>query len=149
MKHTSALSENSPRIALLSVQPIYVERIVAGQKLLEFRRRWTSMPVDHLVIYSSSPVQRIVLTARVVKVLEGSPSWLWKLAKSKGGGVTRRELYEYFSGLAKGFAIELGDVLSFKEGLDPRDLFRRFRAPQSFKYLLPREFRQIMSYELM
>lgn len=145
MKNSCVSSTMPLRVALLSVQPQHVERIVTGEKLLEFRRRWTSLPVDALVVYSSSPIQKIMLSARVASVICGSPTFLWEMARKKGGGLTRRELYDYFSGIAKGFAIELADVLRFGDGIDPWRLFRGFQAPQSFRYLRLTEYQHILA----
>lgn len=123
------------RPALISIQPRYVEKILAGEKVLEFRRRWAAQPVDALVIYSSSPEQRIVAVAKVRTLHHGSPTHLWKLAQEKGGGVTRSELYSYFSDKHQGYAIELSWVLKGKSKIDPKSLFGTFRPPQSFHYM--------------
>lgn len=133
------------RPVLLSIQPQFAERILSGDKVLEFRRVWAASSVDAIAIYSSSPVQRIVGIARVKTVHHGSPTSLWELARQKGGGISRRQLYEYFRGKRIGYAIELEDVVEVDGGRDPKALFEGFRAPQSFQYLDASEFQRIIA----
>jgi len=142
--HSSDLFPKPPRIALISIRPCYVEKILAGEKRLEFRRRWAAEPVDKLVIYSSSPTQRIVAAVDVVGVTEASPTALWELAREKGGGVTRQLIYEYFSGKKTGFAIELADVHEFESPVDPKKVFKNFLAPQSFRYIDAKDYSRIL-----
>ena len=142
---TKDLFPMPPRVALISIRPVFVEKILAGEKRLEFRRSWASEPVDVLVIYSSSPTQRIVATVNVLGVTEGSPTALWGLAKKKGGGVTRQLLYDYFEGKKSGFAIEIADIFEFEQPIDPKKLFKDFIAPQSFRYLDSKDYAKILS----
>lgn len=142
---TKDLFSKPPRVALISIRPCFVEKILSGEKRLEFRRSWAAEPVDVLVIYSSSPTQMIVATVNVVGVTEGSPTALWELAKEKGGGVTRQLIYDYFEGKKSGFAIEIADVLEFEQAVDPKKLFKDFVAPQSFRYLDSKDYDRILS----
>lgn len=132
------------RAALISIHPRYVDKIISGEKKLEFRRSWAVQPVDGLVIYATSPVQRIVALVEVEKVIFGSPNKLWSLSKDLGGGISRRDLFAYLDGKATAVAIELGTVTPFVDGLDPTRLFgQEFRAPQSFRYLKQEEHRKL------
>jgi predicted transcriptional regulator len=127
--------KQADRPVLISIQPAFAEKILAGRKVLEFRRSWAASPVDALVIYASSPRRKIVAIARVAVVHEGSPTALWQLAREKAAGISRRQLYSYFQGKQSGYAIELSTIVRTNGGIDPRSLFRNFRAPQSFHYL--------------
>jgi predicted transcriptional regulator len=141
---TKDLFPKPPRVALISIRPCYVEKILSGEKRLEFRRSWAAEPVDVLVIYASSPAQKIVATVDVVNVTEGSPTALWELAKEKGGGVTRQLIYDYFAGKKFGFAIEIADVIEFEFPIDPKMVFKNFLAPQSFRYLDAKDYNRIL-----
>lgn len=141
---TKDLFPKPPKAALISIRPRFVEKILSGEKRLEFRRSWAAEPVDILVIYSSSPVQRIVATANVVSLTEGSPTALWELAKVKRGGVPRQLIYDYFEGKKTGFAIEISDVLELESHVDPKKVFKNFIAPQSFRYLDAKDFDKIL-----
>ena len=141
---TKDLFPRQPRVALISIRPHYVEKILSGEKRLEFRRSWAADSIDVLVIYSSSPTQKIVAAVNVVGVTEGSPTALWELAKEKGGGVTRQVIYDYFEGKKSGFAIEIADVLEFERPVDPKKVFKGFLAPQSFRYLEAKDYNKIL-----
>ncbi len=130
--------------ALISIHPNYVEKILSGEKRLEFRRRWAATQVDYLVIYATSPVQQIMSVAQVGQVFRGSKSRLWELAQSKGGGISRRKLFEYMEGKNEGVALELSNILKIPDGINPHTFFGKdFRPPQSFRYLTPFEFAKL------
>lgn len=142
--HTKKLFATPPRVALISIRPCHVDKILSGEKRLEFRRKWAAEPVDMLVIYSTSPTKRLVATANIVKVTEASPTALWELAKAKKGGVSRQLIYDYFSGVAYGYAIEISNVREFAVPIDPQKVFQNFIAPQSFRYLEVGEYSKIV-----
>lgn len=143
MMNLKQLLRQAVKPALISIQPRYVKKIFSGEKVLEFRRIWAAKPVDALVIYSSSPEQRIVAIACVGALHHGSPTKLWELARIKGGGVSRRELYAYFQGKRKGYAIELTGVLKAELEVDPKSLFVNFKPPQSFQYLSAEDYEKV------
>ena len=68
--------------------------IYAGEKKLEFRRVWAKTPVEGLIIYSTSPIQKIVAIAKIKQVHYGSIKTLHKLCREKSGGLTKKELYD-------------------------------------------------------
>lgn len=133
----------SGRAILLSIKPKYADLILSGRKRVEFRRTWAADQVGLIVIYASSPVQRIVATVEVSEVVCASLTKLWSYCTSHGGGLTRRELIEYFDGKAKGYAALLGEVRKLKKPIDPQGLFADFSAPQSFRYLTAPEVKKI------
>lgn len=128
-------SNTTPKTVLISIKPEHVEKILTGQKTLEFRRSWAKYPVDKLVIYSTSPQKRIVAIADIKNLYKGSPNFLWLLSKEKKGGISRRFLYSYFHGKKEGFAIELDNIFTLPVSVDPRLIFKKFTSPQSFCYV--------------
>ncbi|BAP87352.1 putative uncharacterized protein [Burkholderiales bacterium GJ-E10] len=131
-------------VALISIRPEYAEKILAGEKRLEFRRVWAARPVDVLAIYATAPVQRIVGLAWIEHVHHGSKTKLWELGKQHGGGIIRRKLFSYLSGRKEAVALVIGRHQRFADALDPRRVFDvNFRPPQSFRYLRPEEIRQL------
>ncbi len=122
--------------ALISIHPSYAEKILSGEKRIEFRRRWAASQVKFLAIYVTLPVQQIVAVAHINEIFYGSKNRLWNLAKSKGGGISRRKLFEYMEGRKEGVALELSQIIKFPEGVNPFLLFGdKFHPPQSFRYL--------------
>lgn len=134
------------RTALISIHPEYAEKIFAGEKKFEFRRRWTSRSVETLFIYATAPVQRIVGFAKIARVTQGTPTQLWRLTHQVNGGFSKSKLFAYFRSSKTGVAIELSKVTPMPSGIDPRVcLGRGFRPPQSFRYLSEKEISQINS----
>lgn len=131
------------KFALLSIFPRYANKILSGEKRLEFRKSWASEDVSALVIYATAPIQKIVGIARVKKVHQGSATALWRLARLINGGVSRRVLYEYFRGKQEGFAIEIESVLPCSIPLEPETYLPNFNPPQSFNYLDKETFERI------
>lgn len=134
------------RTALISIHPEYAEKIFAGEKKFEFRRRWTNRSVGTLFIYATAPVQRIVGFAKIARVTQGTPTQLWRLTQQVNGGISKSKLFAYFGSSKTGVAIELSKVTPMPSGIDPRlCLGRGFRPPQSFRYLSEKEISQINS----
>ncbi|RXZ36090.1 ASCH domain-containing protein [Oxalobacteraceae bacterium CAVE-383] len=125
----------SGRIVLLSIKPKYAELILAGSKRVEFRRSWAAQEVTKIVLYSSSPIQKIVGIVEVEDVVTASATTLWKTCVERGGGLTREELRSYFSGKSQGFGLLLGNVLEFANSIEPSEIIKNFVPPQSFRYL--------------
>lgn len=131
------------KYALLSIYPRYANKILSGEKRLEFRKSWAANDVAAFVIYATAPIQKIVGIARIKKVHQGSATALWKLAREMGGGVSRRVLYDYFRDKREGFAIEIESVLPCSNPLDPEKFLPSFNPPQSFTYLDRVAFKRI------
>lgn len=145
MTHSSTdlFNQQPGRLVLLSLLPRYAEKIAAGTKKVEFRRSWTPEMVSVLALYATAPSSRLIGATSVRAVIQGSPTALWHLSQKHGGGVSRRELYEYFKGKKNGFALLLGEVELFEPSINLKQQASDFRAPQSFRFLLPEEFEQM------
>jgi predicted transcriptional regulator len=143
----SLFQESSPhpggRAILLSIKPKYADLILSGSKRVEFRRSWAAQEVSVIVLYSSSPIQKIVGTVEVSEVVIASPTSLWKTCTERGGGLTRDELRSYFTGKPQGVAVMLGKVSASADHVEPSDVIGNFVPPQSFRYLQAAEYRKI------
>lgn len=136
MKNSEILFPATANVALISIHPLYADRILSGEKRWEFRRSWAKQPIDYLAIYSTSPVKRIVAVVEVGQEIRASKNKLWELSRDHGGGISRRKLYAYLEGKAEAIALELKNRLILHESIDPFEIFGdNFRAPQSFQYL--------------
>lgn len=132
------------RAVLLSIKPKYADLILSGSKRVELRRNWPSNDVGVIVIYASSPVQRIVGLAFVEKVEECTLEQLWEISKANGGGVTFEELKSYIRGKKTAYGIMLGEIKIARNPIDPKMLFSEFSPPQSFLYLSAVEFLRVV-----
>jgi predicted transcriptional regulator len=128
---------------LLSVKPKFANLIVEGSKLIELRRTIPAQNVGTIAIYSSSPVQMIVALADVKETIQASPNKIWEIAKCNGGGLTKAELLAYFESKRTGFALMLENVRVYGKPVQPTKVFKPFSAPQSFRYLTPKELKKL------
>lgn len=118
---------------MLSINPEYVEKILAGSKKYEFRKRLANKTVDKIIIYSTSPIMKVVGEVEVIKVISSSPSALWEQTK-KSAGISRDKYRKYFKGCKVAYAYQLGEVVKYNP---PKKLseFNVNLPPQSFIYL--------------
>lgn len=137
------LQPEGPRAVLLSVKPRFAELILSGVKKVEFRRIWAAQPVGLAVIYSSSPVQRIVGIVGINGTFVASPSKVWAKCLTLGPGLQRKELMEYFAGKDEACGVLLGEVTLPPKPVPPKSLFKGFRPPQSYRYLSTTELRRV------
>ena len=95
---------------ILSVKPEYASKILAGEKLYEYRKVIFRQPVEKVFIYASSPISMIV-------------------------GVTQAFFNRYFKGKPVGYAIRMKEVVAYAVPISPFRLREDFKAPQSFIYI--------------
>lgn len=121
--------------ALLSIKPIYVDRILDGSKRFEFRRRiFGRTDVTRVVIYSTSPVSKIVAEFDIQKIIQSDPARLWELT-FEFSGINRSAFDEYFDGRTQAFALQIGQVHRLPEPIAPSELISNFTPPQSYMYM--------------
>lgn len=121
-------------LALLSIKPDYVEKIFTDQKLYEYRKVIFKKEVKKVIVYSTMPVGLIVGEFDIDYILVDYPNELWRKTKTVSG-VEESFFLQYFQGRDKGYAIKIGKKKKYPKPIDPKKLFDRFVAPQSFMYL--------------
>lgn len=121
------------RSILLSVNPEYVDKIFAGSKKYEYRKRLAIKTVDKILIYSTAPIMNVVGAVQVVETISASPTALWECTK-KFAGISREKYRKYFKGCKVAYAYQLGRVIRYDP---PKELgeFNVNLPPQSFIYL--------------
>lgn len=143
MRFQECLRPQGPRAVLLSVRPRFAEQILAGTKTVEFRRSWAAQPVGLAVIYSSSPIQRLVGIVEIEGMVVAAPTTVWTKCRALGPGLERNELMEYFIGKERAYGLLLGGITLPTKPVPPKSLFKGFRPPQSYRYLSTTELRRI------
>jgi predicted transcriptional regulator len=127
----------SQRDVVLSIKPIYSEKILEGKKTVELRRRFpVSAPNGALAyIYSTSPVKAMVGTACIRDILKLPVEKIWKEFENTAF-ISREQFDRYFAGQDHGFAIVFDGVRSFSRPLPLTELREKFgfEPPQSFLY---------------
>ena len=117
----------------MSIKPEYAEKIFSGEKHFEYRKRKCSKSVTSMIIYETSPVKKVVGEASILKILQDTPSKIWKLT-STFSGVSEDFFYEYFNNCDLATAYALGNIERFS---CPKDLscYGISKAPQSYIYI--------------
>lgn len=118
---------------LLSINPEYVDKIFAGSKKYEYRKRLAIKKVDKILIYSTAPIMKVVGEVQVVETTSASPTTLWECTK-RFAGISREKYRKYFKGCKVAYAYQLGQIIQYNP---PKDLseFNVKVPPQSFIYL--------------
>jgi predicted transcriptional regulator len=124
-----------PTSVLLSVKPAFASAIFAGTKIFEFRRAlFVARDVERIVVYASSPIQRVIGEFKIGDIISMAPKSLWA-ETCHGAGISRKYFESYFHGCALGHAIGVKHARYYS---CPRQLMLHYgfaRPPQSFCYL--------------
>lgn len=130
------------RAAVFSIKPHLIEAIISGDKRFEFRRVRPALEYgDTVFMYSTSPEMAIVGEFTCGRILEGSPTSLWRKL-GKDSGTSRAGLLDYFSDKDTGFAIEIEKPLVWSHPLNLasiREGAPGFHPPQSYRFLSPQD----------
>lgn len=118
---------------LLSINPKHVKNIMNGRKIYEFRKRACKRHVDKIIIYSTTPVMKIVGEAEVADVLIDEPDEIWKATHQKAG-IDRCFFDDYFADRNQAVAYKLKNIIKYEEPKELGELGIK-SAPQSFQYI--------------
>lgn len=118
---------------LLSIKPKFADKIFIGIKKYEFRRSIFKQKVTKVIVYSSSPVKKVIGEFEIEKIISLDIETLWNKTK-KFSGIKEGYFYKYFKDKKIGFAIK---IKSYKKYKKPLSLEKKFGTtpPQSFVYL--------------
>lgn len=119
---------------LLSIKPEFADKIFNGTKKFEFRRTIFKNPkVKNVVVYASSPIQKVIGEFEIEEIITHKPSKLWDITK-KHSGISENYFFEYFADKKTGFAIRIKSPLRYKK---PKCIKADYKVspPQSFLYL--------------
>jgi predicted transcriptional regulator len=123
---------------VISVKSKFVQRILAGEKVAELRRRAPRInPGCRIWIYSTAPEATVSARATVDRVVTGSPADIWNKYQDLCG-VSAEEFDSYFSNADRACAIFLREIVEVSPRVPLREIRRRsscFQPPQFFKRL--------------
>ena len=92
---------------LLSIKPEFAERIFEGSKKYEFRKAlFKNSDIKTIVVYASSPMQRVIGEFEIETIISDSPEKLWNKTK-RFAGIDEGFFYKYFADREMGFAIKI------------------------------------------
>lgn len=129
-----------PRTVLLSIKPEYVSKILNGEKYYEFRRTlFRDRSIDRVIIYASSPVQKVVGEFMIGEILSLPIHDLWEKT-CHGAGITWEIFSSYFYGKDECNAIEIADVTRYPSPQSLEMASGLKSPPQSFAYIKSAEY---------
>lgn len=107
---------------------------MTGQKRVEFRKTTFSRTPSHVVVYASSPVQKVLGYFEVSAVDVNAVDVLWERYATVGG-VGEAEFGRYYAGRESGVALSVGGVVHARTPAGLADLGLSPRPPQNFAYV--------------
>ena len=120
---------------LLSIKPSFVAEIFNGSKKYEFRKAlYKRRDLKTIVVYSSSPVCRLVGEIEVEEILCDNPEKLWSRTKS-AAGISKDYYLNYFAGKSLAYAIKIKAFHPYKKPFKLKEKYPGITPPQSFCYV--------------
>lgn len=118
---------------LISINPEHVENIFSGAKKYEYRKIKCKNKVDKMIIYSTSPVMKVVGEATIEEILEDTPDKIWSITE-KDSGINKKFFDDYFKDKEKAVAYKLTNIVKYNS---PKELssYGVKTAPQSYVYI--------------
>jgi predicted transcriptional regulator len=130
---------------LLSIQPRFAKKILAGEKKVELRRmRPRVQGGDLVIIYASSPVMAVIGSFIVDHVVAKRPRDLWPIVK-ESACISREEFETYYEGCTVGVGIFISKARPTGTPLrleKIRQIWPDFHPPQGYRYLKSMSGRQ-------
>ncbi len=118
---------------LLPILPVYVDKILNGEKKYEFRKKLAKKDIKKIYIYETAPTKKIVGEAEVVSKITMEKNDLWQLTCDKAG-ITQDFYLKYFLNQSHASAYEIGNVIRYSEGVSLEYVGISY-APQSYVYI--------------
>jgi predicted transcriptional regulator len=128
------------RDVVFSIRPTHAEKILAGRKTVELRRRFADSikPGTLALIYTTSPTRALTGFARIRAVERLTLNDLWNVHR-EAACLDRSDFEAYFSGVDRGYAIMLASAKPLRQPVGLSELRERFgfEPPQSYQYATP------------
>ena len=119
---------------LMPINPEYVDEILAGRKKYEYRKiKAKRNNVDKMIIYSTSPIMKVVAEVDIKEILEEDPEKLWEMTKNESG-ISKDFYNKYYKNRDKAIAYKLGTIKIYDKPKNLDDIGINY-VPQSFVYL--------------
>lgn len=134
------MGTNQEKDVLLSVRPQYANLLVEGVKTVELRRRF---PVDlvegsRCLIYSTSPVQKVIGECKILSVQRLPVPELWEKCALEAM-IPWEGFSSYFGGVDHGYAVRMYGHVRYEKEKNLEDVTgQNSKAPQSYRYV-PRD----------
>lgn len=95
---------------LMPINPEYVDEILAGRKKYEYRKiKAKRNNVNKMIIYSTSPIMKVVAEVDIKEILEEHPEKLWEMTKNESG-ISKDFYNKYYKNRDTAIAYKLGTI---------------------------------------
>lgn len=122
------------KAVLLSIKPEFAHKIFDGSKKYEFRKQvFKDLSIKKVIVYSSSPEQKVIGEFEIEAILNDSPDKIWNQTKLYSG-ISQEFFENYFEGRDKAYAIKVASTKRYHKEKSLAD-FNIYAAPQSFAYV--------------
>lgn len=119
----------------MSIKPKFAYAILEGSKGFEFRRKlFKVQTVERVILYASSPIQRIVGEFQLSAIHSLPLTALWRRTCDLAG-IERPDFDRYFENCEIGHALEVGRCEWYDAPLCLEQSLGLRRPPQSFCYV--------------
>lgn len=119
--------------AIFSIKPEFAKAIIDNKKKIEFRKKGIRIDINEVIIYSTSPVKRILGFFYIDKIVRDIPDNIWKEFGNKGC-INKESFFNYYLNSENAYAILIKDVIKLREPINPRIKNPDFKPPRSFHY---------------
>ena len=127
-------SATARSVALLSIYPEFAEKIFNGSKTIELRRISLPDDLEHVIVYSTSPVMKIVGYFDVAEIVRDTPSKIWKQYGSVAG-IDKKRFFSYYESRESAVGIRIRSTHPLPDPKKLSFLSRDLKPPQSIQYL--------------
>lgn len=118
---------------LLSINPEYVESILQGEKIYEYRKFRCRDDVSKIIIYATAPRKQVVAEAEIEDILEDNVLNVWRQTRERSG-ITYSFFRKYYKGKTKAIAYQLKNLVIYDKPLTLEEIGVPC-APQSYRYM--------------
>lgn len=127
-------SQETSRVALMAIHPTFANAIVDGIKKVEFRKRALAKDVTTVLIYATSPVQKVIGEFGIERTVVDHPESLWD-SFGEVGEIDKTDFHRYYGDRDTGVAFVISWVKKYQSPHGLRELDPSPAIPQSFSYL--------------
>lgn len=118
---------------ILPIKPMFVDKILSGEKKYEYRKRLCQKEIKKIYIYATAPVKMIVGEAEVANKMSMDKKKLWQETQ-KHAGITRKFYDQYFEHQDYACAYKMGEVKQYGQPVALNNMGIGY-VPQSFIYV--------------
>ena len=122
------------KVIMISIHPEYANAIFRGEKKIEFRKLNIPQNIDYVVLYVTTPEQKITGYFSIKEIIQDKPSELWRRF-SHISGTTKDFFNKYYKDQEIGLGLLVDEVNIFKNPCTLEQIGSGTRPPQSFLYI--------------